>query len=398
MAIVSYVLGDCPGCGRKDSFGNVEVFGGKLVYQGCKACDYHVEILLPKLKKKIVYLDQFFFSHAFRGQDQRFLDAAAHIEHASSLQLLVAPYSSIHEDETHLWSGRDELFPFMKAVSHGHKFQFAQEVHRSQLLRAFKAWRANMSPSYQLEEREALQKDVHGWDSYLRVEVGRYMGDVDLIRSLKNKSAEGLVGLFDGWRQLQTTFEEDLRSEYEVAATGYIDFYLHYMARMASGDHSAMLNAPVITKVVESMVHQLLRQGIPADHCLRMCAQFLMQSEHFKQTPHQLLSAQMHTTTKAMVKGGKFTNKELALKKFKGYFYDVEHISTYAPYCDAFVMDQSMADLVRQPTVDMEARYGTKVFSLNNWPALFDWLNSLEQGITPEHRTGLAAAYPSGTF
>jgi len=102
MAIVTYVLGDCPGCGRQDSFGNVDVFDGRMVFQGCKTCGYHVQIPLPKLQKNIVYLDQFFFSHAFRRQDKRFLDAAARIERASSLQLLVAPYSSVHEDETHL--------------------------------------------------------------------------------------------------------------------------------------------------------------------------------------------------------------------------------------------------------------------------------------------------------
>lgn len=394
MAIVSHVLGDCPGCGRKDAFGNVEVFGGKLLYQGCKACDHHVRIPLPKLKKKIVYLDQFFFSHAFRGQEQRFLDAAARIERASSLQLLVAPYSSIHEDETHLWSGRDELFRFMKAVSRGHKFQYAQEVHRFQLLRAFKAWRTKEFSAYQLEEGDALPDDVHDWDSYLRIEVGRYNGNVELIRSLKNQSTEGLVGLFEGWRQLKTTFDQDLRAEYEVAAKGYIDFYLDYMANMASGDHSAMMNAPVITMVVESMVHQLLRNGTPEEDCLRLCALFLMQSEHFRQTPHQLLSARMHATMKSMVKGGKFTNRERALKRFKGYFYDVDHISTYAPYCDAFVMDQPMADLVRQPSVDLEGRYGTKVFSLNSWPQFFEWLDSLEQNVTSEHRTALATAYP----
>lgn len=82
MAIVTYVLGDCPGCGRKDSFGNVDVFGGNHVYRGCKACNYKERIPLPKLKKKIVYLDQFFFSHAFRGQEPRFVDAANRIERA----------------------------------------------------------------------------------------------------------------------------------------------------------------------------------------------------------------------------------------------------------------------------------------------------------------------------
>ncbi|MGL5633433.1 MAG: hypothetical protein ACRDD3_13840, partial [Azovibrio sp.] len=193
MAIVSHVLGDCPGCGRKDSFGNVDVFGGQVVFQGCKMCDYHLLIPLPKLKKKIVYLDQFFFSHAFRRQEKRFLEAATRIERASSLQLLVTPYSSIHEDETHLWSGRDELLRFIKTISRGHKFWYAQKVHRTQLLKAFVAWRENGPAGYLCEEKDALDGDVHGWDSYSLIEAGRYMGNVDLIRSLKNESIEELL-------------------------------------------------------------------------------------------------------------------------------------------------------------------------------------------------------------
>ena len=395
MALVTYVLGNCPGCRRKDSFGNVDVFGGNHVFRGCKSCNYKERIPLPKLKKKIAYLDQFFFSHAFRGQEPRFLDAATRIQRASALQLLIAPYSSIHEDETHLWSGRDELFRFIKTVSRGHSFRYAQEVHRFQLLRAFKAWRSNQTSGYELEENDAFQDGIHGWDGYMRIDVGRYLGDIELIRSLKNESAEGLIGLFDGWRKKQTTFEANLQAEYEVAAKGYIDFYIQYLARMTSGDHSALLDSPIISMVVESMTHVLSEEGVPADQWLRLCAQFLMQSEHFKQTPHQLLSARMHATVKSMVQSGKFTNKELAWKKFKGYFYDADHISTYAPYCDVFIMDQLMADIVRQPTVGLEKRYGVKVFSLNNWPEFLEWLESLEQDITPEHRAGLDAAYPS---
>jgi hypothetical protein len=394
MALVTYVLGDCPGCGRAESFGNVDVFGGKELYRGCKACSYNVRIPLPKLQKKIVYLDQFFFSHAFRGQEPEFLEAAARIERASSLQLLVAPYSSIHEDETHQWTGRDELFRFLKSVSRGHKFRYAEEVHRIQLIKGFEAWRAGQPADYQREEADALQVDVHGWDSYFRIEVGRYVGDIDLIRSLKTESLEGLLDCFDGWRQLQTTFDNDLNAEYEVAARGYIDFYLGYIMRLAGGDNAALLNAPSASMVVESMIRRLLRDNTPPDDCLRICAQFLMQSQHFKEVPHEKIAARIHASMKAMVKGGAFTNLDRARKKFKGYFYDVAHISTYAPYCDAFVMDQAMADLVRQPTVDLEGRYGTKVFTRKNLDIFFTWLESLEQDITPSHRDGLATAYP----
>ena len=73
MALVSHVLGNCPGCRRKDSFENVDVFRGDHVYQGCKACSFSRRVPLPKLKKRVIYLDQFFFSHALRGQDPRFL-------------------------------------------------------------------------------------------------------------------------------------------------------------------------------------------------------------------------------------------------------------------------------------------------------------------------------------
>jgi len=66
----------------------------------------------------------------------------------------------------------------------------------------------------------------------------------------------------------------------------------------------------------------------------------------------------------------------------------------YAPYCEAFVMDTPMAELVRQPTVALEQRYGVKVFSLRNWDALFTWLDQLEAGITDEQRAALAAVYP----
>jgi hypothetical protein len=39
-----------------------------------------------------------------------------------------------------------------------------------------------------------------------------------------------------------------------------------------------------------------------------------------------------------------------AVKRLSGYFYDGKHVATYAPYCDAFVVDQAMAELLAKPT------------------------------------------------
>lgn len=391
MALVTYVLGDCPKCGRKAGFGNVDV-RGTFILRGCKSCRYTQRIDLPPTRKKVLYLDQFFFSHAFRGTEKRFLEAAEKISQASALQLLVAPYSTIHEEETHQWSRHKELFDFIKAAARGHEFRPAYEVERIQLLRAFQIWLAGGPPDYDLKEDDVLPKDIHDWDSYLRIEVGRYLGDIELIRALKKQTIEGLVGLFEGWRTSTSTFEEDVEAEHRVAAKSYMDFYLDFAVRIARGDFDALFNAPIISMVVQSMLH-LVPKTVPEAEHLKKCAEFLV-SDHFRATPYQQLTACMYAASKAMVKEGAYANLERAQERLSGFFYDVKHVAAYAPYCDAFVMDQPMAELVRRRGVTLENRFRVKVFSLNNWEDFFTWLAALEKGMTDEHKAGLRAAYP----
>jgi len=102
----------------------------------------------------------------------------------------------------------------------------------------------------------------------------------------------------------------------------------------------------------------------------------------------------MYATLKNMVKLGAYANSEQAIERLSGFFHDVKHIATYAPYCDAFIMDQPMAALVASPHVDLEKRYGVKAYSLNTWDELFAWLDTVEVEMTDDHKAGLSAAYP----
>jgi hypothetical protein len=83
-----------------------------------------------------------------------------------------------------------------------------------------------------------------------------------------------------------------------------------------------------------------------------------------------------------------------AIKRLRGIFEDVNHISTYSPYCDAFLMDRAMASLVSDPRLSIEQRYGVRIFSLANWDQFLDWLDRLKTGMSEEHVAGLKAAYP----
>lgn len=392
MALVSYVIGDCPGCKAKDSFGNVDVYK-TYVFRGCKRCRYRENVPLPELRKKVIYLDQFFFSHAFRGGDPRFVAAADRLTRLASLQLVVAPFSSIHEDETHQWEKRDELLKFIKRTARGHEFEPSYDVEQAQILESFQAWLKGEVSSYCIDPADAVDDEVYAWDSYMRIDVGRYMGDVELIRDLKRQSSEGLVNLFEGWRTLTTSFEDDLEAEHRAASKAYIDCYLEFALRVAGGDFMAMLDAPIMSQVVQMML-TCVRTDEPFEQKLRKCSEYLL-SAQFRQLPYQWLNAHMLATLKHLVKNGFYSNREQALRKLNGFFYDVKHIATYAPYVDVFVMDQPMADLVSRPTVLLEARYGTKVFSLKNWDEFLDWLALQESEMSAEHREGLRLAYPS---
>ena len=394
--LVTRVLGDCPGCGGKGQFGNVSVRADHVL-RGCMSCKYSTTVWLPEVRKKILYLDQFFFSSAFRAHEPRFVKAAERIRQISALQLVIVPFSSIHEDETHQWRGhsgknKEDLMEFIKATSRGHEFEPAYDVEQTQIVRAFQAFLEGKPSAFALEQHDAVEGDIHEWEDYFRIDVGRYMGDIELKRDLKRQSVEELVDVFPSWRQSTNNFDEDVAIEIHDAARGYIDSYFKYADRIAAGDVAALFDSPIMSRVVQSLLNCLPEEMLPEERMKQVGVFF--SSSHFSEIPYQWLSARVYATLKDMVKRGAYVNRDSALQRLGGFFQDVNHISTYAPYCDGFVMDKPMASLVTDPHVDLENKYGVKVFSLNNWDQFFDWLDTLEAGMTQEHRAGLSAAYP----
>lgn len=394
--LVTRVLGDCPACGGKSRFGNVSVQGDHVL-RGCMSCKYRTTIWLPEIRKKILYLDQFFFSNAFKERDSRFAIAAQRIREISELQMLAVPFSSIHEDETHQWRGYDgkskeDLMEFIKATSRGHEFEPSYDVEQTQIVKAFRAYLKGKPSAFELEERDAVPSDIHEWDDYFRIDVGRYINDIELMRDLKRKGVELLVNAFAAWRQSTNTFEQDVALELREAAKNYLNSYLQYAARIANGDYAALLDSPIMAMVVQALLH-CLPEDSPPEESLKTIAAFF-QSEHFLEIPYQWLSVRVFATLKDMVKRGAYANRDGAVQRLSGFFQDMKHVSIYGPYCDAFVMDQAMAALVADPHIALEKRYKVKVFSLSNWDEFLAWLDALEAQMSQEHRAGLAAAYP----
>lgn len=394
--IITRVIGDCPTCGAKNSFGNVFIHNNSILRE-CIRCSYHTTIPLPKIRKKIIYIDQFFFSTAFQDKDKRFVEAANKIRHLSDLQLLVAPFSSIHEDETHQWTGyggkdKEGLMEFIKATSRGHEFEFAYCVKETQILKAFNAFLAKSSTKFICKENEVIKSNVHEWDDYFRIDISRYIGDIKLIGTLKRQSIEGLVSLFESWRTSTDTFDQDVSNEIQGMRDNYFKVYYEFVDRLAKGDFNAYFDAPIASGVIEAM-SKCFSNGIEFEKRLKIIDNFFA-SEYFAQIPYTYLSARIFARLKDMVKGESYTNYKKTMNRLSGFFYDVSHIATYAPYCDAFIMDNPMAALISDSRVGLEDRYGIKVFSPNRLDKLLEWLDTIETEMTEEHKVALSAIHP----
>lgn len=394
QVLVTRILGDCPGCGGIRKYGNVSVRKDHLL-RGCLSCRYSKRVPLPPVHKKILYLDQFFFSRALQAQDLRFVEAVQRVRHISSCQLLATPFSSVHEDETHQWRGhsgknKDDLMKFIKSTSRGHKFKPAYKVELTQIARAFRAFLSGAPPALELQHDDAIDDKIHAWDDYIRIDVDRYIVDIELMRDLKQQSVEALVGdTFENWRRSTNTYEEQVALEMREVAKGYVTTYAEYVARITSGDFDAVWKAPLLSKVFESLIHCLPLEK-PEDR-LKKIGQFFT-SEHFKQVPHLWLTARIYATVKDMVKRGAY-HSDTAKDRLSGFFQDIKHVATYAPYCDAFFMDKAMAHVVADPRINLGNRFDVKVFSLNNWDQFLSWLSDIEAGMSQEHRAALSSVY-----
>lgn len=395
MALVFRITGDCPACGRTNAIGCISVRSDH-VHRGCISCRYREDIPLPRLQKKVLYLDQCFFSRAFRqsAMSKKYIDAVARLKELTQRQVLVVPYSSVHEDETYLWSGSSkEAMDFIKATSGGFKMEPPYAVQRAQLLAAFGRHLRGDPVDSGVDPSDALPDDVHGWTDYIWIDLTNdYFGDAPKLARTKEKSVDQLLDLFPQWRASPNDFGADVSAEYRSAARVYVDAYKDYIEKLLFGGRSASLMAHTNSKAIEEMM-TCFDSDTPTRERSRSILAFF-ESEHFRLAANQLVSTYAFAVLRDQVRRGAYKNREKARRRLKGLFLDIEHVATYGPYCDAVFVDNAIAAMMRDPRIDLEKRFGAKVFCDADWSKFSAWMDTLDAHLSAEHVSGLADAYP----
>jgi hypothetical protein len=351
------------------------------------------QMLGNQTRKSILYLDQNFLSAVQRGAERWVDEPMAKITELLNLQLLAIPYSSTHIAEADLnGKYRDDLVQFIQRISRGHRFEPYWRVEETQIVKAFDAFLDKDPAAYEKEDRDALPPSVHDWDGDYSISVSSAATGVERRSFYKQKALTELLRVLPQWANKGRTFEKDITLEINDSARLLVDNYARKVARLMTGDLSALLGSPINSTIVETMLH--VAQAKNAD--LATIGAFF-QSTHFAAVPAVQLSARLFSAYKATLRLSK-TSPDPASKRTRsrlsGFSSDVQHAATYAPYCDGYFTDNVMARLMREKRVSVKGDFGCKVFSTRSMDDFLAWLEGIKSRMTQEHADDLSWAYP----
>jgi hypothetical protein len=218
-----------------------------------------------------------------------------------------------------------------------------------------------------------------------------YHGDTERIRNARRQSVEALVDAFDHWRKNPKTFEQQISLEMEEQARQYLRAYVDHSVRLGTGDFEALFTSAVISSYVEYLL-----QYVPQDQMkegLKIIGNFV-RSEHYNQIPYLWIGARVYACLNEEVQSGAYTNREKAIKKLRGLYGDIKHVATYAPYCDAIFMEKKMTAYLSDPRINLENRYGVKLFSSDTLDEFIAWIDQVIDEMTQPHRVALSMIFP----
>ena len=380
-------------CGFCSSINSItkNIFNNTLHCE-CSVCGKKYYFPLLKLQKKVIYLDQNFWSHSSMRKEQNFTRRADKLEELAQKQLIACPYSVIHDQETHLHDGKKKnLWSFIRRISREKSFYFSQKVIEQQIVNAFYSFINNGNVKLKLNLSDAIDSSIHDWDESLRVSLDWSITDFMPITNLlqaKEKFSDLYINALSQWVISKNTLEEDFQLEiYDHGRLLYDTF-----VQLIAGNFQQQIESEAF-----SIINLLLTLPINEGDLKKRSetVKIFLKSEYFSNIPHVNISAGIWSLIKQEIKKHKQlpTNIEVARKKIAGLQLDLSHLSIFAPYCDAVFTEKRMARFLREWNNNKLGQYSFKVFSVDNWGAFDNYLEEIEKNISSEMRKELEIVY-----
>jgi hypothetical protein len=399
----------CPRCGCEECFG-VLMIGGTQYTRRCRECWYDEQFALPEISKTVIYLDQMAISnmtkilHPEVGQgrqlDPFWRDVFERIDVLCKLQVLICPDSQTHREESALAAYAAALRRMYELFSHGATFDFSHQIRDGQLLEYLGNWLAgDPERRMTLDVTRVTHGQIHGWQERFTITVSGLDAEdwPERLRESRERIAEGMAQIHEGWRQEQDfDFERAYRRELTTFGDMVIRLHLQsveHQGRILTGeepyDFEALLPSNA-TSLVLDIHHRLREAGVAEEELWQQTVEFF-RSDSLDAVPYMRISSLLFTAMarKAAI-GGQMRPPN------RGTISDVTTVAAVLPYCDAIWVDNEVAGLLGEEPLRTQIDYGTRVFSWNTRQQFPDYLDELRAAVPTEHVELVRDVYGEG--
>lgn len=380
---------DCPRCHASKTFRPKGVVGQYWINR-CSQCRYSKDWPLPKITKKIVYLDQFVISNFVKVKHPFWIELHKKLSSLVALQVIVCPYSEVHKDESLLSKElRDRLKEMYRSFGGDDRLRRIHDIRQDQLLRSIRTWLGvpeSDKDKTRAAWRDAFDSDPHTWTGDLQIyaEFPVHEPWVDDLRERKDGTHEDLKSVCEFWKSHPATFDQDVAEEVRGFARQSIEVYRSF----AHGSFNPR-NPPSVHPGV-TLIHWLaveVKNARPEELDPVSVVQQFFDSAGARQTPFLEISSSLWAKIAQYVrqpKGSRLPDD--------GDSFDINAISMFAPYCDAMFIEKEFEEMWRQ--LKLNEKYSVRLFSMRTKDEFASYLDDILKSISDAHLEGLTLVYP----
>ena len=407
----------CPACG-KDKFGVGLIRGARLMRR-CRDCWHKQDYHLTKLRKKVVYLDQFVISnlmklenpatkgHATVAADPFWRELHNFLFQLRHLQMICCPDSGSHVQESRTSPFNAELKKTYEQLSGGITFIAFETIECQQIGELALAWSEGREPAFDFDPSGVLSKDPNEWNERFYIVVGDnpFISEARL-RQVRAGLHTNIGRLFmDVWGKEKRNFEY----WYDLERLGYQGHLSSAVVRSRKERLDAMLafrpgteislenlekTLPSFAESVLASLEQIMRfprgGGERSREEINRLEIEFGKANRIADAPFVRLQALMFAAIAMRAAQGQ---KE---PPNEGTTTDIDTVAHLLPYCDAMFMDNGCRSLLLDVPTALRPPETANVFSLNVKGQFLDYLRSIRVGISAEHIQAIREVYGDG--
>lgn len=341
----------------------------------CTECFENQSKILPKIKKKVIYIDQFAISNMMmsinlihpsnKKEDlkiwRKIYEKLNKLVH---FNLIVCPYSETHEIESVFKkSDYKDLKTMFKFLSRTTKFKPKRSIENIQIYNDFENYiNENWENRNNIKTKDALKWWINQWSSNMNIDINNmfYRNNSSELKAYKESIHSAIDEKFQLWKKQKYSFEELYLSECQSLLRNRCNEIDTKMS-LENILKSKWISNPIQqNKIIEEYYKNINFSNIPFINI------------------HSALWSQIAYNAWRDI---------MSKAPNRGTLYDIDFLSIYKPYCDIMLIDKSMKALLSLKECREKIDSNTKFFGgdKNDIELFYEYLKWLEESMSEEY-------------